>query len=334
MFDALREAGCEPRLGPSADDPTATPLTATAMAKKLSDVDGLLLHSRESVPAEALAGAGRLRVTAKMGIGVERIDVPAATRAGIVVTNTPVEENFQGIAEGTVTLLLALLKELPAKERQLWRGGWRDCATAGHLVAGRTIGLVGLGRVGTSVAAMLRGWPLQLVAHDPNLTDSDIRELGATPAGFHELLAAADVVSLHVARPAGEPALMDGANFARMRPGSYLVNTARGGLVDESALLLALDSGHLAGAALDVFAHEPLAADHPLRDKPNVILTPHSIGTSRASQTAICRTAVECCIDALQGREPRHVVNPDVLPAWRERVARLGSRVSTPAAGP
>lgn len=201
MFDALREGGCELRLGPAADDPAAVPLSPTQMAARLARADALLLHSREAVPGEALKHAGRLRVIAKLGIGVERIDVAAATRAGIVVTNTPVEENFQGIAEGTITLVLALLKELPAKERQLRQGGWRDRGTAGHLLAGKTIGLVGLGRVGTSVAALLRSWPVQLVAHDPNLTEVAIRDRGASPLGFHELLAAADIVSLHGREP-------------------------------------------------------------------------------------------------------------------------------------
>lgn len=328
MFDALRDGGCEVELGASADDPSVEPLSASGMAARLANVDGLLLHSREAVPAGALTGADRLRVIAKMGIGVERIDVPAATRAGIVVTNTPVEENFQGIAEGTVTLLLALLKELPAKERQLREGRWRDRATAGHLLTGRTVGLVGLGRVGSTVAHLLRGWPVRLVAHDPNLSDASIAGRGADPLSFHELLATAHVVSLHAARPGGEPPLMDAAAFSRMRPGAFLINTARGGLVNEAALVAALASGHVAGAALDVFAREPLAPDHPLREAENVILTPHSIGTSRASQTAICRAAVECCLAALRGREPRYVVNRDVLPVWRDRLARLDAHAA------
>lgn len=323
MFQALRDGGCELQLGASADDPAAIPLSPSEMAARLTAADGLLLHSREAVPETALKGADKLRVIAKMGIGVDRIDVSAATRAGIVVTNTPVEENFQGIAEGAITLLLAMLKELPAKERQLRQGGWRDRGTAGHLLAGRTVGLMGLGRVGSSVAALLRGWPVELLAHDPNLTDEVITARGAEPTTFEDLLARSDIVSLHAARPASEPPLMDAAAFRRMGQGSFLVNTARGGLVDEAALLQALTSRQLSGAALDVYSREPLAPDHVLRAAPNLILTPHSIGTSRASQTAICQAAVECCLDALNGHEPRHVVNPDVLPAWHRRLASM-----------
>jgi phosphoglycerate dehydrogenase-like enzyme len=335
MFDRLREAGCDVRMGRAADDPDAQPLTAAEMAAALADADGLLVHSRESVTAPALRDAARLRVIAKMGIGVEKIDVSAATAAGILVTNTPVPENFRGLAEATVALLLALLKRLPQKQAQLREGSWRDRTTEGELVEGKTIGLLGLGRVGSTVAQLLSGWSVRLIAHDPGVGEDVIRRLGVEPVTFDTLLQEADVLSLHAALPAGSAPLIDAAALSRMRRGAYLINTARGLLVDEPALVEALRTGALAGAALDVFSHEPLPTDHPLRALPGVILTPHSIGTSRASQRAICQTAVDCCLDALAGRVPRHVVNPGAVPLWRERVAALSAPPGdTPAALP
>jgi D-3-phosphoglycerate dehydrogenase len=325
MLEALESAGCALTLGPAADDPAATPLGADSMGRQLRGVDGVVIHSREAIPAEALECAERLLVIAKMGIGVERIDVRAAGAAGILVTNTPVAENYQGIAEATVGLILALLKHIPAKDRLLRSGGWRDRRADGELLSEQTIGIVGLGRVGGRVADLLSGWPVSVLATDPVVSSADASRRAVEMVPLRELLARSTVVTLHAARSAGDPPIIGAGELAAMRDGAHLVNTARGGLVDEAALVAALRSGRLAGAALDVFASEPLAIDHPLRTSENVILTPHTVGTSRASQRAICQAAVDCCLAALRGEVPPYVVNPDAIPAWRKRWAQLSA---------
>lgn len=319
MFDELRQAGCRLALGTPAFDPDARPLDATEMARRLADADGVILHSRESIPEAALDTADRLIVISKMGIGVDKIDVEAATRRGIVVTNTPVPNDYHGIAEGSVTLILALAKQLVMKNDTVRAGRWRDPTTAGMPLRGRTIGLIGLGRVGGRVAELLTPWDATLVAYDPFADPERAEQLGVKLVELDELLEASDIVSLHAVVTADSKHLINGATLAKMRPGSYLVNTARGALIDETALVEALESGHLAGAALDVFQVEPLPMDHPLRSVDNVILTPHAIGTSRDSQVSICRAAVRSCLDALSGTWPSHPVNPEVESTWRGR---------------
>ena len=325
MLEALEAAGCTLTLGPAADDPAAAPLGTDSMGRRLREVEGVVIHSREAIPAEALEGAERLLVIAKMGIGVERIDVGAAGAAGILVTNTPVAENYQGIAEATVGLMLALLKRIPAKDRLLRSGGWRDRLAEGELLSEQTIGIVGLGRVGGRVADLLSGWPVSVLATDPAVSSRDASRRAVELVPLGELLARSSVLTLHAARSAGDPPIIGAHELAAMRAGAYLVNTARGGLVDEAALVAALRSGKLAGAALDVFASEPLAIGHPLRTFENVILTPHSVGTSRASQRAICQAAVDCCLAALRGEVPQYVVNPGAIPAWRKRWAQVSA---------
>jgi phosphoglycerate dehydrogenase-like enzyme len=326
MLDALEAGGCQLTLGAPAFEPGVRPLSQAAMASSLAGADGMVIHSRERVSAEALHEADGLRVIAKLGIGVEKIDVRAATAAGILVTNTPVAENYQGLAEATVALLLALVKRLPAKERSLRAGQWRTPDTAGDLLEEHTLGIVGLGRVGSRVADLLRGWPIKIVAADPKVSADAAARHGVELVPFAELLARASIVSLHTAPRAGDPPVLGRAELAAMRPGSYLINTSRGGVVDENALVDALQRGDLAGAALDVFSIEPLPEDHLLRSLDNVILTPHAIGTSRASQRAICRAAVDCCLTALAGEVPPYVVNPEAIPAWRERLSRQAVR--------
>jgi len=317
MIAGLRDAGYDVTLGSAADDHGATPLSPDEMAALLESADGVILHSRESILKSALEGASRLIIISKMGIGVDRIDVGAATERGIVVTNTPVLDDFRGIAEGTMTLMLALLKQLPQKHQTVRSGRWRDRTTTGDPLHERTVGLVGLGRVGGMVATLLGPWGVTLLGHDPNVTQIRAAELGVRLVELDELLTLSDIVSLHAVVTPENRQMFNARTFGLMKPGSYLINTARGALIDEEALVEALASGHLAGAALDVFQTEPLPAGHPLIECENVILTPHAIGTSRQSQRAICETALKNCLDALDGKWPTYPVNPEVASRWR-----------------
>lgn len=283
--------------------------------------DAVLVSSRERVTDTVLERASRLRIMAKATIGVERIDVGAATSRGILVVNSPAPENIIGVAEATVGLIVALAKGLLEKEARLRGGGWRDASTDGVLVAGKRIGLVGLGRVGAAVAQRLAGWGADLVAADPYIPDSRFRQVGVQRTHLSELLATSDVVTIHVPLTHETRGFIGEAQLASMGRNALLVNTSRGQVLDEASLVNALDTGRLAGAALDVFENEPLPPDSPLRTvrREVLILTPHSLGSSRASRGTGTRMAISAILAALNNEIPDHVVNPEVLTRWRER---------------
>ncbi|MFD8818197.1 NAD(P)-dependent oxidoreductase, partial [Streptomyces sp. NPDC059627] len=226
--------------------------------------------------------APRLRVIAKHGVGVDTIDVAAARSRGIPVVCAP-GSNSRAVAEYTFGLLLSATRSVTASHTEVAAGGWPKLF--GPELHGRTLGIVGFGRIGRLLAGYARAFGMALLAHDPYVPGDDIRALGAEPAALDDLLARADAVSLHTPPdPSGAP-LLDRARLAAMKPGAVLVNAARGGLVDERALAELLGSGHLGAAALDAFATEPLPAGHPLRTAPRALLTtPRAAGTPPGPQ--------------------------------------------------
>lgn len=319
--EALRAAGCDIVCGPPIDDAPATPLAETELAALCHDADAILVSTRERITDAVLDAAPRLRIVAKATIGVERIDIDAATRRGVVVVNSPAPENIIGLAEATVGLVVALAKRLLEKEARIRAGGWRDAATDGVVLAGRTVGIVGLGRVGAGVARRLAGWDVSLFASDPYIPAERFEALGVRPANLKELLSASDVVTLHVPLTDETRSMIGHRELENMRDGAMLVNTSRGPVLDEAAVADALLSGHLGAAALDVFVDEPLPPDSPLRRVPRdrLLLTPHSIGSSLASRGTGTKMAVQAILDALAGRVPDNVVNAEVVGVWRGR---------------
>lgn len=256
-----------------------------------------------------------LRLIARTGIGVDNIDLAAATARGIVVTNTP-DGPTESTAEHTVAMLLALAKRLKQGNDNLAAGQWgpRSGALVGDEVQGKTLGLVGLGRIGRRVAAICRlGLEMRVVAYDPFLGDEQAAALGVVLLPLDDVIAQADFLSLHAPATPETVKLMNRERLATMKRGAYLLNLARGSLVDEAALLAALDDGHLAGAGLDVFDPEPLAADNRLRAHPAVIATPHSASVTQEGRRRMERMAVERLLAFFRGERPADIVNPD---AW------------------
>ncbi|HEX5042737.1 MAG TPA: hydroxyacid dehydrogenase, partial [Candidatus Polarisedimenticolaceae bacterium] len=274
VADALSETGLRTlRERPHVEVAVRPGLAPGELAAVVGDHDALLVRSATRVTAETLAHPGRLKVIGRAGTGVDNIDLEAATRAGIVVLNTP-GGNATAAAEQTMCLILGLARHLGPASADLRAGKWERKGYTGVELAGKTLGLLGLGRIGREVARAALGLRMRVVGFDPYVPESATAELGVRRGSLDEVLAAADFLSLHLPLSPDTRHLVDAAALARMRPGARLINCARGGLVDEKALLAALQSQHLAGAALDVFEEEP-PADLTLVRHPRVLATPH-----------------------------------------------------------
>ena len=266
------------------------------LAARLGEVDALLVRSATPVTAVALAGATKLKVIGRAGAGVDTIDVDAATARGIAVMNAP-DGNTLAAAEHALSLLFALARHVPRADAGMKAGEWPKAGLTGFELEGKKLGVVGLGRIGATVARKALGIGMDVAAFDPFLPAAAAGKGSVPLMTLDALLAWADVVTLHVPRTKETTNLLDAARLRAMKPGAFLVNAARGGLVDEAALLQALDDGHLGGAALDTVATEPLPKDSPLRGHPKLILTPHLGASTGEAQQAVSTILARQVID-------------------------------------
>ncbi|HSQ59831.1 MAG TPA: hydroxyacid dehydrogenase [Acidobacteriota bacterium] len=250
----------------------------------VADIDAWVVRSATKVTRRLIEAAPRLRWVGRAGAGLDTIDVAAAKEKGIEVMNVP-GANSIAVAELVFGLLLSLFRRLPEADASLRRGEWLKSKLMGRELRGKTIGIVGMGKIGRAVAQRAAAFEMRCLGHDPIVPADAIRAAGAEPVSLEELLAAADVVSLHVPVTAETKKMMNAARIASMKRGAVLVNAARGDLVDEAALMEALQSGQLAGAALDVFSAEP-PGTIPLLTLPNVVASPHIGASTREAQEA------------------------------------------------
>jgi D-3-phosphoglycerate dehydrogenase / 2-oxoglutarate reductase len=274
-----------------------TGLKKDELVATIGEYDGLAVRSATKVTAEVLAAAGRLKVVGRAGIGVDNIDVEAATARGVVVMNTPFG-NSVTTAEHAITLMLALARQIPAADRSTRAGKWEKSRFMGVELMGKTLGLIGCGNIGSIVADRAQGLKMRVVAFDPFLAPGRARELGVEKVELDELLARADVISLHTPLTEQTRNVLSRANLEKTRPGVRIVNAARGGLVDEQALHDLIVSGHVAGAALDVFATEP-ARESPLFALDEVIVTPHLGASTGEAQENVALQVAEQISDYL-----------------------------------
>jgi len=277
------------------------------------DIDAILA-STEPLTEQVLKQS-TLRVVARMGVGYDSIDVGAATTAGIAVTITPgvLEES---VAEHTIALLLGLTRGIVQRDREVRQGVWSRAAMP--RLAGKTFGIAGLGRIGKAVAPRAMGLGMNVIAADPCLDEAFAAKSGVKYVSFNELLAMSDVVSLHAAYHSETTHLINATTLAQMKPGAILVNTSRGGLIDEAALFDALQSGRLSGAALDVFQQEPPPVDHPLLTLPNVLTCTHMGGLDLQSEIDASSLAAHCIVDLHNGLRPDSCIVNHRLPAdWQ-----------------
>ena len=319
----LREAGWEVTL------PSAAGLVA-----ELAQADGLIVRSATRVTEELLAAAPRLRVVGRAGVGVDNVDVEAATRRGVLVMNTP-GGNAVSVAEHTFALLLALARSVPQLSASVHAGRWEKSGVVGVELRGKTLGLVGLGRVGTEVALRARALEMNVLAYDPYVSPEAARDSDVELVPLDDLLARSDFISLHAALSASSEKMIDAATIAKMKRGARLINCARGELVDEAALTDALRSGHIAGAALDTFAEEPPRGS-PLLGLPSVVATPHVAGSTAEAQEEVGTLIAQQVRDFLAEGVLRNAVNLPALSAeqyrrlrpYLELAERLGSLVA------
>jgi D-3-phosphoglycerate dehydrogenase len=256
------------------------------LLERVVEADALVIRSGTKVTADVIAAGKRLSVIGRAGIGIDNVDVGAATARGIVVMNTP-GGNTITTAEHAVALMIALARHIPQATASMKSGKWDKKSFVGMELYNRILGVIGLGNIGRIVAQKAKGLGMKVIAYDPFLTEEAAGKADVEAVGFDELLARSDVLTLHVPRTKDTAGLMGREAFAKCRPGVLLVNAARGGIVDEAALLEALDSGRVGGAALDVFEHEPPAPDHPLVAHPNVICTPHLGASTEQAQVNV-----------------------------------------------
>lgn len=296
------------------DLPPGPTATEAQLRATLPKVDAMLAGS-EWLTAELFDIAPRLRVIARTGVGYDAVDVAAATARRIPLTITP-GANQGSVAEQTFSLLLALTRNIVNNDRLIRDGGWTRALV--QPLRGKTLGLVGLGRIGRAVASRALAFEMSVIAYDP-LSDPEFdARLGIARRSFQQLLAEADIVSLHLPLVPETRGLINRDTLARMRPGSILLNTSRGGLVVEADLAQSLVSGHLSGAGLDVLNSEPPEPGNPLLPLSNVVLSPHLGGIDSKGMSDMAELAARCIVTLYQGRWPEGcVVNNELAPGWR-----------------
>ncbi len=289
------------------------------LARACIDADAILARLG-TVTATVMEGASRLRIIARHGVGVDAVDLAVATRRGVVVTTTG-SENAAAVAEYAFALLLALVRKVVDADSSMRGGDWSREPLIGMELEGRTLGIVGYGAIGRRVARLAAAFGMRVLAFDPAIGDA--RDANIELTTLDDLLQRSDVVTLHTRLTAETTRQIDARALAQMKHGAVLINTARGEVVDESALIEALSSGALGGAALDTYEREPLPADSPLRRLPNVVLSPHVAGQTDAALVRVAISAAQAILDEFAGRRPRHVYNPEVYDVRAARRAAV-----------
>ncbi len=294
--------------------------------------DALIVRSQTRVDAELLAAAApRLSVVGVASVGTDRIDIEAATRAGVMIVNAPTG-NTIAAAEHTMALMLALLRHIPNAHASIGNGEWERARFTGRELRGKTLGIIGLGKIGKAVARRAAGFEMRVIAADPYLTEEQGAEVGAKLVSLAELLHRSDVITVHTPLTSQTVHLLGNAQLDATKRGTFVLNVARGGIVDEEGLATALRSGQVAGAAVDVYSAEPMLPDNPLRTAPNVVLTPHLGASTTEAQDRVGLEMAEQVLMALSGVTPPYAVNapsvaPETAPKLRPYV-ELGRRLA------
>lgn len=303
-LDALTPLSSDPRFNLT----VKTGLKGDELRDAIAAADAVLVRSATKITRDSLSRAQRLKVIGRAGVGVDTIDVDAATEKRIPVLTAPAG-NTVSAAELTMALLLALARRVPAADRSMRAGEWDRKSFNGVELYGKTLGLVGAGRIGGEVAVRARAFGMRVLVFDPFLNPDRATALGVETAELDDLLAKADVLSVHVPLTDETHGLIGEAQLAKLKPSAFVLNVARGGVVDEDALLRALQNKTIAGAALDVYSQEPLPADHPFRSLSNVVLTPHLGASTAEAQQNVAIEIAEAVRAALLDNDVSRAVN-------------------------
>jgi len=319
--DILRDAGCELVLGKPQDDFRTFRYERKELVNLIGDCPIVYPSGRDIIGADILDSCPDLQAVVKSSIGIETVDVDAATDLGILCCNSPTPENYMGVAEATLGLMVALFKRLKFNEAFMRNGGWKELQNRGTLMLGKTVGIIGVGRIGQNVAKRLGAWGMKILGYDPYVTQETVISLGIKMVSLDELLKESDLVTLHVVLTRETRGMIGMRELKLMKPTAFIVNTSRGPAIKEVDIVQALNEKIIAGAALDVFDKEPMPMDNPLRqiDPYRLILTPHNIGANPGSSEAGQRMAAQSMLAILDGKVPDTVVNPLAIPRWKER---------------
>jgi len=300
-LDVLRQAGIE------LDERDG--LKGDTLKEAVRAADGVIVRSQTKITADLLDNPGRLKAIVRAGVGVDNIDVAAATRRGVVVMNTPGGNTFS-TAEHTISLLMSLARHIPGADQSVRQGKWDRNRFVGTQLRDKTLGVVGLGRIGREVARRAAGLDMKVIGFDPFLAPERAGQLGIEAvADLDQLLPRCDFLTVHTPLTDETRNLIGAPQLARIKKGARVLNCARGGIINEEALIAALQSGHLAGAALDVFVQEPPPADHPLLKLPNVVVTPHLGASTVEAQVSVALEAAQLLVDFLQRGVVQFAVN-------------------------
>lgn len=314
VSDAISASGLAPLLAdPSIQVDVRTDLTPAALVEAIAVYDALLVRSSTQVTADVLRAGKNLRVVARAGVGVDNIDIAAATDLGVIVVNAPTG-NVVAAAEHTIALLMAAARLIPQADAHVRAGQWKRSQFMGVEVRNKILGTVGLGRVAQEVARRAEGLGMRVLAYDPYVTEEYAGQRGVELVSLDRIFAEADFITVHVPLTESTRNLIDMPQFATMKAGVRILNVARGGVINENALVTAVDEGIVACAALDVFEEEPLPADNPLRGNPRIILTPHLGGSTVEAQEQVAEDVAIQVVDVLNDRPARYAVNVPIIP--------------------
>jgi phosphoglycerate dehydrogenase-like enzyme len=319
--DTLRSAGCELVLGKPQDDFRTFRYERKDLIGLIGDCSIVYPSGRDMIGADILDSCPDLQAVVKSSIGIETVDVEAATDLGILCCNSPTPENYLGVAEATMGLIVALFKRLKFNEVFIRNGGWKELQNRGTLMLGKTVGIIGVGRIGQNVAKRLGPWGMKVLGYDPYVKQETVADLGIKMVSLDELLKNSDVVTVHVVLTRETRGMLGLREFKIMKPTAFIVNTSRGPALKELELVQALNENIIAGAALDVFEQEPLPMENTLRqvDPMRLILTPHNIGANPGSGEAGQKMAAQSILSILDGKIPDTIVNPLAIERWKER---------------
>jgi len=319
--DTLRAAKCELVMGKSADDFRTYRYERRELINLIGDCDVVFPAGRDLIGADILDSCPDLQAVVKSSIGIETVDVEAAMELGILCCNSPTPENYLGVAEATVGLMVALFKRLKFNEAFMRQGNWKETQNRGSLMTGKSVGIIGVGRIGRNVAKRLGAWDMRLLGYDPYVEQEMVASLGVKIVGLEELLRESDVVTLHVVLTKETRNMIRLEHFKMMKSTAYMINTSRGPAINEDDLITALNEKIIAGAALDVFSEEPLPVNNRLYqiDPARLIMTPHIIGNNPGSADAGQKMAAQSILSILDGKVPDTIVNPAAVERWKER---------------
>ncbi|MEM2094366.1 MAG: hydroxyacid dehydrogenase [Candidatus Bathyarchaeia archaeon] len=319
----LKESGCEIFSGSAGKSYSEEDIIEIAR-----EVDAIIVASTQ-ITGKVIRELENLRIIVGTGVGVDNIDVETATSQGVLVANTPVPEDYIGVAEGTVARILALAKRLHICDREVRQRRWQNSydALKSVYMRGKTLGIIGLGRIGSQVAKLMSHWEMRILSYDPYVSKDKAILLGVEMVDLDRLLKESDFITVHTVLVPSTRKLIDEDAFRKMKKTAFLINTARGAVVDEEALYKALNEGWIAGAALDVFSTEPIPEGSCLL-KPELaeklILSPHVAGLSPEMERSIVTAQVDCCLKAFRGVPPEFTVNRTAIPRWKERFGTGG----------